>query len=100
MTGYGGEAFLSMEQVEDQRGKAESMLQRARRSSNWIELLSLNSGSLDEVERRDDDDSEEEEEMVWENIRSGSSRRLLAKNEKFFFVFFLDGLFVIGWNIF
>ena len=64
MTGYGGEAFLSMEQVEDQRGMAESMLQRARRSSNWIELLSLNSGSLDEVERRDDDDSEEEEEMV------------------------------------
>ena len=62
MTGYGGEVFLSMEQVEDQRGIAESMLQRARRSSNWIDIRSLNSGSLDEVERRDDGNEEEEEE--------------------------------------
>ena len=100
MTGYGGEAFLSMEQVEDHLGKAESMLQRARRSSTWIDILSLNSGSLDEVERRDDDDDEEEEEGVWANTRSGSSKRLLAKNKKFFFVFFVLGLFVIGWNIF
>ena len=102
-TGYGGEFFLSMEQVDDQRGMAESMLQRARRSSSWIDILSLNSGSLDEVERRDDDDDEEEdeeEEGVWANTRSGSSRRLLAKNKKFFFVFFVLGLFVIGWNIF
>ena len=101
MTGYGGEVFLSIEQVEDQRGIAESMLQRARRSSNWIDILSLNSGSLDEVERRDDDEEEEEEEEgVWANTRSGSSRRLLAKNKKFFFVFFVLCLFVIGWNIF
>ena len=102
MTGYGGEVFLSMEQVEDQRGIAESMLQRARRSSNWIDILSLNSGSLDEVERRDEDeeDEEEEEEGVWVNTRSGSSSRLLAKNKKFFLVFFVLGLFVIGWNIF
>ena len=101
MTGYGGEAFLSMEQVEDHLGKAESMLQRARRSSTWIDILSRNSGSLDEVERRDDDDNDdEEEEGFWANTRSGSSRRLLAKNKKFFFVFFVLGLFVIGWNIF
>ena len=68
MTGYGGEVFLSMEQVEDQRGIAESMLQRARRSSNWIDILSLNSGSLDEVERRDEEDEEEEEEEEEEGV--------------------------------
>ena len=73
------------------------MLQRARRSSRGIDNLSLlNSGSLDEVERREEvEEEEEEEDGVCGNMRSGSSRRQLAKNRKFFFVF-VFGLFVIG----
>ena len=71
------------------------MLQRARRSSRGIDNLSLlNSGSLDEVESLEEE-VEEEEDGGCGNMRSGSSRRQLAKNRKFFFVF-VFGLFVIG----
>ena len=74
------------------------MLQRARRSSRGIDNLALlNSGSLDEVEslEEEEEEVEEEEDGGCGNMRSGSSRRQLAKNRKFFFVF-VFGLFVIG----